>query len=230
MNSKKTIARWAGFHYLMYFVTTIAANELGRFVFVDATVTVNQMLTHVLQFRIGLLLSLASVVFFLLAAWYLYRLLKPVDKDLALLLLLSNLGGFSIWCLSLLNLLAGLQLLSGADHLMTFQPDQLLAQAMVLVNLRRDSAVIAQIPFGIWLLPLGYLVLKSGFLPRILGLLLIADGFGLLIYVTQYVVWPGYGAFMVPFLAVSFVAEASLTLWLLIVGAVEPRPIAAVAH
>lgn len=230
MNSTKTTARWAGFHYLMYFVTTIAANELGHFVFVDATVTVHQMLTHVLQFRIGLLLSLASVVFFLLAAWYLYRLLKPVNKDLALLLLLSNLGGFSLWCFSLLNLLAGLQLLSGADYLKVLQPDQLQAQALVLVNLRRDSAAIAQIPFGIWLLPLGYLVLKSGFLPRILGLLLIADGLGLLIYVTQYVVWPGYGAFTVPFLAVSFVAEASLTLWLLMVGATDLRPVPAVAH
>ncbi len=230
MNSSKTTARWAGFHYLMYFVTTIAANKFGRFVFVDATVTVHQMQTHVLEFRIGLLLSLASVVFFLLAAWYLYRLLKPVNKDLALLLLLSNLGGFSIWCLSLLNLAVGQQLLSGADYLKIFQSDQLRALAMVFVNLRRDSAAIAQIPFGIWLLPLGYLVLKSGFLPKILGLLLIADGVGLLIYVTQVVVWPGYGAFTVPFLAVSFVAEASLTLWLLIVGAVEPRPVPVVAH
>lgn len=52
MNSNKTTARWAGFHYLLYFVTTIAANELGHFVFVDATVTVHQMLTYVLQFRI----------------------------------------------------------------------------------------------------------------------------------------------------------------------------------
>lgn len=230
MNTNKTTARWAGFHYLMYFVTTIAANELGRFVFVDASVTVNQMQAHALEFRFGLLLSLASVVFFLLAAWYLYRLLKPVNKDLALLLLLSNLGGFSIWCLSLLNLLAGLQMLSGAAYLGAFQPDQLLAQTTVLVNLRRDSAAIAQIPFGVWLLPLGYLVLKSGFLPKILGPLLIADGLGLLVYVMQYVVWPGYGAFTIPFLAVSFVAEASLTLWLLIVGTVEPRPILAVAH
>jgi len=224
MNSIKKTARMAGFHYFMYFVTSIIANLFGRFVFVDAPVTVNNIMAHESQFRIGFVISLFSVVFFLLAAWYLYVLLKSVNKDLALLFLLLNLGGFAIWCFSTLNLFASLLLLSGADYLRVFQPDQLQAQAMLFINLRKNGAIIAQIPYGIWLLPLGYLVFKSGFLPKILGILLIVDCFGLLICVFQWFLLPGYEVISYPFMAVSFIAELSLTLWLLIMGAKDQKP------
>jgi hypothetical protein len=224
MNSINKTARMAGFHYFMYFATSIIANMFGHFVFVDAPVTVNHIMAHESQFRIGFVISLFSVVFFLLAAWYLYVLLKPVDKNMALLFLLLNLGGFAIWCFSTLNLFASLLLLSGADYLKVFQPDQLQAQAMLFVNLRKSGAITAQIPYGIWLFPLGYLVFKSGFLPKILGLLLIVDGFGLLISVFQFFLLPGYEVISVPFMAVSFIAELSLTLWLLIKGVKDQEP------
>ena len=222
MNTNKKTARIAGFLYFMYFVTSIIANMFGRFVFVDAPATVNHIMAHESQFRIGFVISLFSVVFFLLAAWYLYVLLKPVNKNIALLFLLLNLGGFAIWCFSLLNLFAGLLLLSGADYLKVFQPDQLQAQAMLFINLRKSGAITAQIPYGIWLFPLGYLVFKSGFLPKILGILLIADCFGLLIYVCQRFLLPGYVVISYPCLVVSFIAEVSLALWLAIM-AVKPR-------
>ena len=115
-------------------------------------------------------------------------------------------------------------LLSGADYLKVFQPDQLQAQAMLFINLRKNGAIIAQIPYGIWLFPLGYLVFKSGFLPKILGILLIVDCFGLLICVFQFFLLPGYEVISYPFMAVSFIAELSLTLWLLIMGAKDQEP------
>jgi hypothetical protein len=149
-------------------------------------------------------------------------LLKPVNKNIALLFLLLNLGGFAIWCLSLLNLFAGLLLLSGADYLKVFQPDQL--QAMLFINLYKNGYIIAQIPYGLWLFPLGYLVFKSGFLPKILGILLIVDGFGLLIYVFQRFLLPGYEVISYPCMAVSFIAELSLALWLLIKGVKDQKP------
>jgi len=224
MNTINKTARMAGFHYFMYFVTSIIANMFGRFIFVDAPVTVNHIIAHESQFRIGLVISLFSVVFFLLAAWYLYVLLKPVNKNMALLFLLLNLGGFAIWCFSTLNLFAGLLLLSGAGYLKVFQPDQLQAQAMLFIAQRRNAAVIAQIPYGIWLFPLGYLVYKSGFLPKILGVLLIADCFGLLLYVCQRFLLPGYDVITYPSLLISFIAEISLTLWLLIKGVKNQEP------
>jgi hypothetical protein len=223
MNSTKNAARMAGFHYFMYFVTSIIANWFGHFVFVDAPVTVDHIIAHESQFRIGFVISLFSVVFFLLAAWYLYVLLKPVNENIALLFLLLNLSGFVIWCLSTLNLFTSLQLLSGADDLKAFQPGQLQAQALLFVNLRKNGAAMAQIPYGIWLFPLGYLVFKSAFLPKILGILLIVDCFGLLIYVLQYFLLPGYEAISYPCFVVSFIAELSLTLWLLIKGVKDQK-------
>ena len=223
MNTNKKTARIAGFLYFMYFVTSIIANMFGRFVFVDASATVNHIMAHESQFRIGFVISLFSVVFFLLAAWYLYVLLKPVNKNIALLFLLLNLGGFAIWCFSLLNLFAGLLLLSGADYLKVFQPDQLQAQAMLFINLYKSGYIVAQIPYGVWLFPLGYLFFKSRFLPKILGILLIADFFGLLIFVIQRFLLPGYEVISYPCTAVSFIAELSLTFWLLIKGVKEQK-------
>ena len=224
MNAIKKTARMAGFLYFMYIVTSIIANEFGRFVSVDAQATVNHITAHESQFRIGFVISLFSVVFFLLAAWYLYVLLKPINKNMALLFLLLNLGGFAIWCFSMLNLFASLLLLSGADYLKVFQPDQLQAQAMLFVNLFKNGYIIAQIPYGIWLFPLGYLVFKSGFLPKILGILLIVDGFGLLIYVFQFFLLPGFGAITYISGPLGFIAECGLTLWLLIMGARAHQP------
>ena len=224
MNTNKKTARIAGFLCFMYLVTGIIANLFGRFVFVDAPATVNNMMAHESLFRIGFVISLFSVVPFLLAAWALYVLLKSVNKNLALLFLLLNLGGFAIWCFSTLNLFASLLLLSGADYLKVFQPDQLQALAMFFVNLYKNGYIIAQIPYGIWLFPLGYLVFKSGFLPKILGILLIVDCFGLLIYVFQRFLLPGYEVISYPCLVVSFIAELSLTLWLLIKGVKDQKP------
>jgi hypothetical protein len=75
MNAINKTARIAGFLYFMYFVTSVIANMFGNFVFVDASATLNTIIAHESQFRIGLVISLFSVVFFILAAWYLYVLL-----------------------------------------------------------------------------------------------------------------------------------------------------------
>ncbi len=169
MNTNKKIARIAGLFYFTYIIASIIAEKFGRFVFVEASLTVNHILTHEDSFRLGVVISMFSHTLFLLAAWTLYRLLKPVNKDIALLFLIFNLGGFAILVFDHLNLVAALVLVSGADYLKAFQPDQLQALATVFINLYKYGSTIAQIPFGIWLLPLGYLVYKSNFLPKIWG-------------------------------------------------------------
>ena len=78
--------------------------------------------------------------------------------------------------------------------------------------------MIAQIFFAAWLLPLGYLVFKSGFLPRILGILLLLAFVAILIWFFQFFLFPDYKAVSYPGLAISFIAEAALCLWLLIKG------------
>jgi hypothetical protein len=219
MNSNKKTARMAGFFYLMFILTSIFADMLGHFAFGNATTIVNSMITHEWLFRIGLITGLFSAILFLLAAWALYALLKPVNKNLALLFLLLNLVGVAIQCFSMLNLFAAVLLLSGADYLKVLPVNQLQAQAVLFINLYKNGFIIAQIFYGTWLFPLGYLVFKSGFLPRILGLLLIVDGFAVLIWFFQFFLLPGYPVISYPCWVVSFIAEFGLTLWLLIKGA-----------
>ena len=222
MNSVNKIARTAGLLYLLYVITSFVANLFGKFVFVEAPVTVNHIMTHALQFRIGFVINLFSVVLFLLAAWALYALLKPVNKDLALLFLLFNVAGFAVWLFSSLCLFGSLVILNGSETIKAFQPDQLQALAVFFVSLYKNGVFIAQVPYGVWLFPLGYLVLKSGFLPKIIGMLLIADGICQFIYVCQRLILPDLGIIAYPCLVISFIAEVSLALWLSI-KAVKPR-------
>ncbi len=227
MNSLKKTARMAGFLYLAYFATFIFADNGVHYTAVgpgDGAAIAHNIMASEWLFRIGFVSFLLAAVFFLLSAWALYVLLKPVNKDLALLFVLLNLGGVAIKCISLLSEFAALLLLSGADYLKVFQADQLQALAMLFLNLYQNGFMIAQIFFGTWLLPLGYLVFKSGFLPRILGILLIIDCFAILIWFFQFFLFPGYEVISYLCLAESFIAEASLCLWLLIKGVKDQKP------
>lgn len=222
MNSVTKIARTAGLLYLLYILISIIANLFGKFVFVEAPVTIDHMLTHATQFRIGFVINLFSAVLFLLAAWALYMLLKPVNKDLALLFLLFNVVGFAVWLFSSLCLFGSLVILNVTETVKAFQPDQLHALAVFFFNLYKTGVVIAQVPYGVWLFPLGYLVLKSGFLPKISGILLIADGVCQFVYVCQRLIFPDLAIIAYPCLVISFIAEISLALWLAIMAVKPP--------
>ena len=227
MNSRKKTARMAGFLYLMFLVTLIFAEDAVRsklIVFGDGAATANNIMASEGLFRIGFMSDLLSAVFFLLSAWALHVLLKSVDKNLALLFVLLILGGVAIHCINMLNQFAALLLLSGADYLKVFQAVQLQALAMLFLNLYKNGFIIAQVFYGAWLFPLGYLVFKSGFLPRILGILLMIDCFGVLIWFFQFFLFPGYEVITYPGLIVSLIAEFSLALWLLIMGAKDQKP------
>lgn len=221
MNTPNKIARTAGALYFLYILTSIIADIFGNFVFADPPTTVQHILAHESSFRVGIVISAFSVVFFLLAAWALYVLLKPIDRNKALLILIFNAAGFGVWCLMMVDLFAGQLLLSGADYLKVFQPEQLQAAALFFVYLFKKGYVFAQIPYGFWLLPLGYLVYKSNFLPKFLGILLLADFVGLQVYVLQRLVFPGFELISYACMVLGFIAETTLTLWLLIKGVKE---------
>jgi Domain of unknown function (DUF4386) len=227
MNSIQKTARTAGLLYLI-FIITLAFSSYARsklILFGDAAATARNIVASGGLFRLGFISELVSAVFFLLAAWALYALLKPVNKDLALLFLSLNLGGVAVECMNMLNLLAAPLLVSGAGYLQqVFQAGQLQALALLFLNLYSNGFMIAQIFYGAWLLPLGYLVFKSGFLPRILGVLLMLDCLGVLIWFIQFFFLPAYPVISYPGLAVSFIAEVGLSLWLLIKGVRDQQP------
>ncbi len=227
MNSLKKTARMAGFLYLAHFAAFFFADNGVHSTAIgsgDAAAMAHNIVASEWLFRVGFVSFLLTAVFFLLSAWALYVLLKPVNKDLALLFVLLNLGGVAIWCINQLGEFAALLLLSGADYLKVFQADQLQALAMLFLNLYKNGFMIAQIFLNLWLFPLGYLVFKSGFLPRVLGILLIIDGFAMLIWFFQFFFFPGYEAISTLGLAVGFIAEGSLCLWHLIKGAKDQKP------
>jgi hypothetical protein len=218
--SPRKTARMAGLFYLIFILTTVLATYIRSniIVFGDVAATANNIVSSQELYRVGFVTELVSAVFFLLAAWALYILLKPVNKNLALLFLLLNLGGVAVECMNTLNLLTALQLLSGASYFNIFPTGQLQVMAMSFLNSYTNGFLIAQIFFSAWLLPLGYLVYKSRFLPKFLGLLLILDFFGNLSWFLQGFLLPGYGILAYPGNAIGFIAEISLTLWLLIMA------------
>jgi hypothetical protein len=233
MNTNKKTARMAGFLYLIYIVISIFADVLGRsklIVLGDAATTAGNIMASAWQFRIGFVADLVAAVLFLLTAWVLYVLLKPVNKTLALLFLLLNLGGVAVWCFSDLFLIASQLLLSGTEYLRVFQADQLQALAMVSLYIYKYGFLgIAQLFFGAWLFPLGYLVYKSGFLPRILGVILMVHCVVWLVSALQFFLFPGFIG--IPFVGITYISyplgvisEFGLTLWLLIMGAKVQKP------
>ena len=228
MNSINKTARMAGFLYLIYIVISISSDVIGRsklIVFGDAAATAQNIMASEWQFRtIGFMGDLVSAVLFLLTAWALYVLLKPVNKNIALLFLLLNLGGVAVQCFGDLNLYASLLLLSGADYLKVFQADQLQALAMLFLYLRENGFMMAQIFYGAWLFPLGYLVFKSGFLPRILGIVLMIHCVAWLANFLQFFLFPGYEVIHYLTYPLGFISEFGLTLWLLIMGAKDQKP------
>jgi hypothetical protein len=227
MNTNKKTARFAGFLYLSYIIVTAIANVVGRkgiIVDGDAAATATNIIAKGMLFRIGFVSDVLAGVLFLLAAWALYVLLKPVNPNIALLFLLVNLGGVAVQCINMLNLFSAVILSSGADYLKVFQTGQLQAAAMLFLDLYKNGFMIAQFFFGVWLFPLGYLVFKSGYLPRVLGIVLMVECFGWLLYPFQFFLFPNYGVITYLSFAVGFIGEFSLALWLLIMGAKEQKP------
>lgn len=216
----------AGLLYFIYMVATIFANasRTKLIVFGDAIATANNILASEWLFRIGFVSDVLAGLLFLLAAWALYVLLKPVNKNIALLFLLLNLGGVAVQCINMLNLFSAVLLLSGADYLKVFQIDQLQTFAMFFLYLYKYGFMIAQFFYGAWLFPLGYLVFKSGYLPNILGIILMVECFGWLMYPFQFFLFPAYEVISYVSFAVGFIGEFSLTLWLLIKGVTEQKP------
>jgi hypothetical protein len=153
----------------------------------------------------------------------LYKLLGAVNKNQAVVMVIFVMLGASINMINLLNEFASLQLLSGAKYLGVFEMAQLQAQSMLSYDLYLHGYEIANIFFGLWLVPLGLLVCKSGYIPRILGILLIIGGCGLFVNVFIHFLFPGYGIVSTILLIPQTLSEFLFLAWLLIRGINESK-------
>ena len=221
MSSINRTARLAGGLYLSLL-------PLGIFSFVyvpsvvlvrgDATATSHNIIASEWLFRAGTVSHLMSqiVVVFLVLA--LYRLFKPVNKDRALVMVVLALLCVPISFLTEINSLAALRVLSGADD-GAFTPTQLHSQAMLFLDMQRSGILVAQVFWGLWLLPLSFLVFRSGFLPKLLSIPVLIAAAGYLIDSGTHLLFPGR-ATISQFTAIG---ELLLPLWLLSKGVVVER-------
>ena len=211
------IARIAGLLYVIPWVLSIAAFLLRQNIVVpgDAAATADNILASESLFRLSIVGDLIVQVVFIILVLFLYRLLKPVNKNAAALMVILFLVSVPIAMLNELNHAAVLLLLSSAGSLTLFTASQLQTLVPLFLDLHEIGIMIAYIFWGLWLFPLGYLVFKSGFLPRILGILLMISCFGYLIDFFAFFLFPDAGV------AINMYtgwAELLLCLWLLIKG------------
>lgn len=181
----------------------------------DAATTASNIIASEGLFRGAIVSNLIGQTIFIFLPLVLYRLLKPVDKNHALLMVVFVLIAVPIAFINELNHFGVLILLSGADYLSVFSLDQLHAQVMLFLELHEHGIAIATVFWGLWLFPLGYLVFKSGFLPKILGVLLIIACIGYLIDSLTFMLFPDFDVTISQF---TFIGELLLPLWLVFKG------------
>ncbi len=181
----------------------------------DAATTASNIVASEALFRSAIVSHLIGQTIFILLPLVLYKLLKPVNKNHAVLMVVLVLVSVPITFTNELNHFAALILLSGADYLSVFSVDQLQAQMMLFLELHEHGITIALIFWGLWLFPLGYLVFKSGFLPKILGVLLMIGCVGYLIDALTTMLFPDFDMTVSQF---TFVGELLFPLWLVFKG------------
>jgi hypothetical protein len=211
-------ARLAGFLYLvmaafaifgiMYVPSTLIVPR-------DAATTVSNILASESLFRLSIVSALITQLIGIVLVLVLYKLLKPVNTNHALLMVIFLLVSVPIAMLNELNHFAALLLLSGAGYLTAFETNQLHAQVMFFLDLHGHGVAIASIFWGLWLFPMGYLIFKSGYIPKFLGIVLIIACFGYLIDFAIFSLFPNVDATIGQFTGWG---EILFPLWLLIRG------------
>jgi hypothetical protein len=200
----------------------------------NATATADHIRTSGLLLRIGIASELfhQTIVIFLVLA--LYRLFKAVNETLAWqLVILGALVSVPVVFLNVVNEIAALVLVSGADFLSPFDKRQLDALAFLFVRLHGQGIMVAAIFWGLWLFPFGLLVIRSGFIPRFLGVLLWIAGSAYLVNSFTTLIVPRYAAAIDPYTLALEVCEVPIIFWLAIWGARAPRigpPAISTAH
>ncbi len=231
MNSTKKAARRAG---LLYVVMSIPAPFIFFYIPSllivpgDATATASKIRASELLFRVGMAGELIGATGFIFVALALYRLLKGVDKAQAALMVMLWVLSVPISFLNVLSEMATLTLLSRPNFLSVFDPRQLDAVAMAFLNFHDSGLLLVQVFWGLWLFPFGVLVYKSGFLPRILGVLLMPAGLAYLAVTFTNLLFPHYGDVVSKVATVLQFGELPIMLWLVIVGA-KDQPLDAAA-
>ncbi|MEV7009696.1 DUF4386 domain-containing protein [Streptosporangium sp. NPDC051022] len=226
MRSPRSLARIAGLFYLVVAVLGGFAHFFSRGEVYrpgDATGTARNVVANAGLVRAGFVADLVQAVFFLLLAMTFYLLLKHVNKNAARTMVIFVAVAVSIICLNMVHQLAALLVATDASYAGALGAQGSDALVLLMLDLQHYGYLVAQIFFGLWLLPLGYLVHRSGMFPRVLGVLLVLGCAGYLLDTFALFLAPDLGAALEPFaVAPAAVAEISMLLWLFVKGVRTP--------
>jgi hypothetical protein len=227
--SKKT-ARIAGVLYLLVGITGGFAEgfvEPKMYATGDAATTAMNVLTNQGLVRLGVVSDLADQVFFMFLALVLYGLLKHVNQGVARAMLILVAMAAAIASLNTLFLFEGLQVATDPSYFAAWGAAGVNSMVMMLLDLQHYGLLIAQIFFGLWLAPLGYLAYKSGLFPKALGGVLVLGTVCYLIDLLTAFLLPELAPTVRGFIVIPCaVAEIWMVLYLLIVGVRTPKKLA----
>ncbi len=216
--SPRLRARMAGVLYLIAGMTfSYADGSVGGkiVVYSDGAATAHNILANEMLFRLGFAAALISAVCYITVTLLLYDMFKPVNRSVSLLAAFFSLMGCTIQALSSLFHLAPLVVLGGEQYLGVFKVEQLQALALTFLRLRAQASSIYMVFFGWYCLLIGYLIFRSTFLPRILGVFMAIAGLSYQLFLS-----PPLASYLFPYVVkpAGALGELSLILWLLVIG------------
>jgi hypothetical protein len=222
-------ARIAGFLYLIIIVCGLFGEVGVRANLIvpgDATATAGNIMASASLVRLGLASDLIAFVSDVAVAVLFYVLLRPVSKTLALVAAAFRLTGTAIYGVNLLNYLAAALVLNGDGYLNALEPGQLHALALFFLEIHKHGYDLGLVFFGVHCLVLGYLLYRSEFFPRVLGVLMVLAAMGYLIGSLTLFLFPSQVDAVAPVYVASLIGEVSLCAWLLVQGVriAPPRP------
>ena len=225
--TKRKQARYAG---LLYFLMGITA-PIGLLIVPgqlivsgNAVATAERIRSSEWLLRLGIASELFHQVVAIFLVLALYRLFKDVDRERAReLVILGALVSVPIMFVNVLNEIAALILIKGPDFLSVFDPNERDALAYLFLRVHTFGIDVASIFWGLWLFPLGLLVIRSGFIPRIFGFLLIVAGAAYLVSAFTTLLLPQYAPKVGQVAMILEMGEVPIIFWLLIWGARPPR-------
>jgi len=222
--SNKKTARIAGFLYLIVVLTGIFSLAYVPKTLInwsDSALTFNKLVESEMLFRAGIYSSVICYIAFLLLPIVLYQLLKPVNQFYANLMVVLALVSVPISFINLQNKFTILSLIGKAEYLKIYSLEQLQSKMMFYLHQYNNGISLVSVFWGLWLLPFGYLIYKSKFLPKFLGILLMFGCFGYLINFTGNLLFKNYAEMGISkFVSLpASIGEIGTCLWLLIKGA-----------
>ncbi|KXH79115.1 DUF4386 domain-containing protein [Chryseobacterium kwangjuense] len=223
MTTENKTARLAGLLYLIVVLTglfSLMYVPSKLIVWEDPALTFQQISHSSQLFRLSIAGSMICYISFTLLPLVLYRLLKEVNGTYAKLMVILALISVPISFLNLQTKFSVLTIVEGAGYLKAFNSEQLQSHVMFLLNSYNKGILIVQIFWGLWLFPFGYLVYKSGFLPKILGIFLMLGCLGYILNVLGRTIIPDFSDYAISAYITlpASIGEIGTCLWLLIAG------------